>query len=168
MKKLWAPWRIEYILAPKDNKEECIFCEKPQKNEDRKNLILYRGNTVFVIMNLYPYNNAHIMVVPYRHVDNTQALTRDELSEMMQVTDASMAILKEKMKAQGFNFGANIGLAGGAGIEEHIHFHIVPRWIGDTNFMPVLGHTKVQVQGLQDSYDSLKPLFDKIDLAQED
>ncbi|NQV36886.1 MAG: HIT domain-containing protein [Candidatus Marinimicrobia bacterium] len=168
MKKLWAPWRMEYILAPKDNKDECIFCSKPPNHNDRDNLILYRGEFVFVIMNLYPYNNGHIMVVPYRHVDNTQALRKAELSEMMQVADASMAILKEKMKAQGFNFGANIGSAGGAGIEEHIHFHIVPRWIGDTNFMPVIGHTKVQVQGLQDSYDSLKPQFDNIDLTQED
>ncbi len=168
MDKLWAPWRIEYILAPRDENQGCIFCEKPEENSDRDNLILYRGEMVFVVMNLYPYNNAHMMVVPYRHVDNTQDLTNDELGEIMVVADASMAILKRKMKVQGFNFGANIGAAGGAGIAEHIHFHIVPRWSGDTNFMPVIGHTKVQVQGLLDTYDMLKPLFDQLEIAREE
>ncbi len=168
MDKLWAPWRMEYILAPKDAGDGCVFCSNSQAGKDRENLILYRGKTVFVIMNLYPYNNAHLMVVPYRHVDNTQKLTPDELSEMMQVADASMEILKKKMSAQGFNFGANIGSAAGAGIEEHIHFHIVPRWVGDTNFMPVLGHTKVLVQGLLDSYDSLRPYFDELVLTKEE
>ena len=160
MKKLWAPWRIEYIRSPKEN--GCIFCDKPAGDNDREDLILYRGEKVFILMNLYPYNNAHLMIAPYIHVDNTEELDADTYKEIMVLADQSMAILKETMDAQGFNFGANIGAVSGAGIEEHIHFHIVPRWAGDTNFMPVLGHTKVEVQGLQECYDLLRPHFDCI------
>ena len=160
MKKLWAPWRIEYIRSPKE--DGCIFCDKPAGDNDREDLILYRGEKVFILMNLYPYNNAHLMLAPYIHVDNTEKLDTDTYKEIMVLADQSMAILKETMDAQGFNFGANIGAAAGAGIEEHIHFHIVPRWAGDTNFMPVLGHTKVEVQGLQECYDLLRPHFDRI------
>ena len=160
MKKLWAPWRIEYIRSPKE--DGCIFCDKPAGDNDREDLILYRGEKVFILMNLYPYNNAHLMIAPYIHVDNTEELDADTYKEIMVLADQSMAILKETMDAQGFNFGANIGAAAGAGIEDHIHFHIVPRWAGDTNFMPVLGHTKVEVQGLQECYDLLRPPFDRI------
>tara|TARA_B000000460_G_scaffold248460_1_gene226087 strand:- start:66 stop:560 length:495 start_codon:yes stop_codon:yes gene_type:complete len=160
MKKLWAPWRIEYIRSPKEN--GCIFCDKPAGDNEREDLILYHGEKVFILMNLYPYNNAHLMIAPYIHVDNTEELDADTYKEIMVLADQSMAILKETMDAQGFNFGANIGAAAGAGIEEHIHFHIVPRWAGDTNFMPVLGHTKVEVQGLQECYDLLRPHFDCI------
>jgi len=160
MKKLWAPWRIEYIRSPKE--DGCIFCDKPAGDNEREDLILYRGEKVFILMNLYPYNNAHLMIAPYIHVDNTEELDVDTYKEIMVLADQSMAILKETMDAQGFNFGANIGAAAGAGIEEHIHFHIVPRWAGDTNFMPVLGHTKVEVQGLQECYDLLRPHFDRI------
>lgn len=160
MKKLWAPWRIEYIRSPKE--DGCIFCDKPAGDDEREDLILYLGEKVFILMNLYPYNNAHLMIAPYIHVDNTEELDADTYKEIMVLADQSMAILKETMDAQGFNFGANIGAAAGAGIEEHIHFHIVPRWAGDTNFMPVLGHTKVEVQGLQECYDLLRPHFDCI------
>ena len=160
MKKLWAPWRIEYIRSPKE--DGCIFCDKPAGDNDREDLILYRGEKAFILMNLYPYNNAHLMIAPYIHVDNTEELDADTYKEIMVLADQSMAILKETMDAQGFNFGANIGAAAGAGIEDHIHFHIVPRWAGDTNFMPVLGHTKVEVQGLQECYDLLRPHFDCI------
>ena len=160
MKKLWAPWRIEYIRSPKE--DGCILCDKPAGDNDREYLNLYRGEKVFILMNLYPYNNAHLMIAPYIHVDNTEELDADTYKEIMVLADQSMAILKETMDAQGFNFGANIGAAAGAGIEEHIHFHIVPRWAGDTNFMPVLGHTKVEVQGLQECYDLLRPHFDCI------
>ncbi|NOZ75730.1 MAG: HIT domain-containing protein [FCB group bacterium] len=162
MKKLWAPWRMEYILAPKEKNEECIFCEKPQRNRDREDLILHRGKNAFVIMNKYPYNNAHLMIVPYRHTESTADLERETLAEILELADKTMTILKRKMRAEGFNFGANIGAAAGAGIEEHIHFHILPRWVGDTNFMPVIGHTKVLVQGLLETYDDLKPEFDQL------
>mgnify|MGYP000200409649 FL=1 len=160
MKKLWAPWRIEYIRSPKE--DGCIFCDKPAGDNDREDLILYRGEKVFILMNLYPYNNAHLMLAPYIHVDNTKELDADTYKEIMVLADQSMAILKETIDAQGFNFGANIGPVAGAGIEDHIHFHIVPRWAGDTNFMPVLGPTKVEVQGLQECYDLLRPHFDRI------
>ncbi|MBT3732973.1 MAG: HIT domain-containing protein [Candidatus Marinimicrobia bacterium] len=160
MEKLWAPWRMDYVRSPKE--KGCVFCTKPAKDEDQDSLILARGKNVFVLMNLYPYNNAHLLVVPYRHVNNTQKLSHEILSEMMWFVDRSMRILKEKVSAEGFNFGANIGSAGGAGIEEHIHFHVVPRWTGDTNFMPVLGETKVQVSGLQETYDLLKPAFNQL------
>ncbi len=160
MKRLWAPWRIDYIRSPKE--KGCVFCDKPKQNDDRSSLILARGKLSYVLMNLYPYNNAHLMVTPYIHESNTQALPSETLNEIMWLADKSMEILKEKLSAEGFNFGANIGSAGGAGIEEHIHFHIVPRWSGDTNFMPVLGHTKVQVQGLEDTYDHLLPAFNQL------
>ncbi|MBT3299692.1 MAG: HIT domain-containing protein, partial [Candidatus Marinimicrobia bacterium] len=119
MEKLWAPWRMDYVRSPKE--KGCVFCTKPAKDEDQDSLILARGKNVFVLMNLYPYNNAHLLVVPYRHVNNTQKLSHEILSEMMWFVDRSMRILKEKVSAEGFNFGANIGSAGGAGIEEHIH-----------------------------------------------
>ncbi len=164
MKKLWAPWRIEYIRSPKE--DGCIFCDKPKRNNDRDDLILYRGKTCFVLMNLYPYNNAHLLIAPYSHVDNMQEFDKEAYCEIVELADRSMDILKETMDAQGFNFGANIGAAAGAGIEEHIHFHLVPRWVGDTNFMPVLGHTKVLVDGLLESYDFLKPYFDKIQIKE--
>lgn len=158
--KLWAPWRIEYIKAPKD--EGCIFCEKPQQGDDREMLILYRGKSSFIMMNLYPYNNAHLMFAPYKHVDDPRNLSIDTKTEIIVLVDHAMTILRRGMGAEGFNFGVNIGKAAGAGIEEHIHYHLVPRWIGDTNFMPVIGHTKTVVEGLKETYDFLKPEFDKI------
>ena len=154
---LWAPWRIEYILAPKA--EGCIFCDKPKQDQDPENLILYRGHHCFVIMNFYPYNNGHIMIVPYRHIDNITALNADENSEIMKLLQESTRILKQVMHPDGFNIGMNLGRVAGAGIDEHIHFHIVPRWNGDTNFMPVTGHTKVNSQGLRESWQALEPHF---------
>lgn len=159
--RLWAPWRIDYIKAPKE--EGCIFCDKPKSNNDRESLILYRGPSAFVLMNLYPYNNGHLMSVPYAHESDPLNIDSNTKSEIMEIADRSMEILKRVMNPQGFNFGANIGEAGGAGIADHLHYHIVPRWGGDTNFMPVLGHTKTVVEGLEETYDSLKPEFDKID-----
>lgn len=159
MNKLWAPWRIEYIRQPKD--DGCIFCDKPQNGDDREMLILHRGEFSFVLMNLYPYNNSHLMIAPYEHVDDPLQISSETKSEIMALTDQSMTIIKKLMNPDGFNFGANFGAAAGAGIEEHFHYHLVPRWRGDTNFMPVMGHTKVMVHGLQESYDELKPEFDR-------
>ena len=113
-------------------------------------------------MNLYPYNNAHLLITPYNHVDTTDQLDIDTLNEIIWFANESMIIMKKNLNTDGYNFGANIGAAGGAGIEDHIHFHVVPRWNGDTNFMPVIGETKVQVQGLQETYNELKIHFDKI------
>lgn len=123
---LWAPWRIEYIKAPED--EGCIFCDKPQLDDDRDALILYRGDNSFVMMNLYPYNNAHLMFAPYTHLDDPTALPVKVKTEIMILVDHAIAILKRRLQPEGFNFGINIGKAAGAGIEEHVHYHLVPRW----------------------------------------
>ena len=160
MDRLWAPWRIDYIKSEKE--KGCIFCDKPAEGDDHSMLILYRGENSFVIMNLYPYNNGHLMIAPYQHTDSTHELNSSSRSEIMELADQIMKIQKNIMNADGFNYGANIGYSGGAGIADHIHFHIVPRWTGDTNFMPVLGHTKVQMQGLQETYNDLRPHFDKL------
>jgi len=160
MNKLWAPWRIGYIRTPKQ--DGCIFCTKSEKNDDRDNLVLYRGESSFVLMNLYPYSNGHLMIAPYQHTSKTSELNKKTNLEIMNIANHSMGILKLVMKAEGFNFGANLGKVAGAGIEEHLHYHIVPRWAGDTNFMPVIGHTNVLVEGLQETWDMLKNHFKKI------
>ena len=162
MDNLWSPWRMEYIRAKENKDEGCVFCIKSNENDDRDNLVLFRGKTSFVLMNYYPYNNGHIMVCPYNHVEETESLSKESLTEIMELADKSMKIFRNTIKAQGFNFGANIGVSGGAGIADHIHFHVVPRWVGDTNFMPVFSHTKVMVDGLLETYDKLKIEFDKL------
>ena len=152
---------MEYIRNKEDKNKGCVFCSKSKQKNDRDNLVLFRGSSSFIIMNLYPYNNGHIMVCPYKHIDTTKSLSNSSMTEIMMLADRSMEIFRNVMDAQGFNFGANIGVSGGAGIADHIHFHVVPRWVGDTNFMPVVGHTKVMVDGLFETYDKLKPEFDK-------
>ena len=160
MDRLWAPWRIEYIKAEKE--EGCIFCNKSNSSNDRESLILYRGNLCFVIINLYPYNNGHLMVVPYKHESDTLKIDMKTKLEVLTLADKSIEILTEQMNPNGFNFGANIGEAGGAGIVDHLHYHLVPRWNGDTNFMPIIGETKIVVQSLKEIYDNLRPEFAKI------
>ncbi|MBT3519311.1 MAG: HIT domain-containing protein [Candidatus Marinimicrobia bacterium] len=158
MKRLWAPWRMDYIQSPKE--DGCIFCLKTESKNDRDNLVLFRGKESFILMNLYPYTNGHLMISPYCHTNETNNLSDSCNLEIMTLANKSMSIMKKTMKAEGFNFGVNIGKAGGAGIEEHLHYHIVPRWSGDTNFMPLIGHTKVMVEGLKETWDNLKPHFD--------
>jgi len=155
---------MEFIRRKKkSDKQGCVFCNKSkEKDNDKDNLVLFRGKESFVLMNLYPYNNGHLMVTPYKHVNSIQLLSKSCMNEIMKLSDKSMRIINKKLKSEGFNFGANIGNAGGAGIEDHIHFHIVPRWIGDTNFMPAIGQTKVMVGGLTETYDDLKSNFDKL------
>lgn len=161
MDYLWAPWRMEYILAPKP--QGCIFCEKPHQNRDRENLILLRAKSCFVIMNYYPYNNGHLMIVPYRHLAHLHDLAEPEQREMMAVLTRCSEVLSRAMKPEGLNIGMNLGKTAGAGIDDHLHFHIVPRWNGDTNYMPIVGHTRVLPQGLYETWDQLKPLFDDAD-----
>ncbi len=165
MDKLWAPWRMEYILQEKP--QGCIFCDKPKENRDRENLILHRGAHTFVIMNFYPYNNGHLMVVPYRHTADVAGLNAAEQRELMQLLGVCTSILSKTMSAQGFNIGMNLGRVAGAGVDDHLHFHIVPRWNGDTNFMPVTGHTKVLSEGLMESWDALVTHFAKLPVAPE-
>ena len=165
MDNLWAPWRMQYVRAPKKNTEE-TFLKKLEDGNDEENLVLFRGEHSFVCMNLYPYNNGHIMILPNNIVEKPEDLDDVTQFEIMKIASLSMKIIREKMNAEGFNFGANIGASAGAGIAEHLHFHIVPRWKGDTNFMPVIGNTKVNVQGLKDTYVMLRPLFENMDLSQ--
>ncbi len=153
MKRLWAPWRIEYIKKPKE--KECLFCRVIKEDNDRENLVLYRGKHGFIILNKYPYNNGHLMVAPYKHIATPLDLDAEEDVDLAYLVKLCMKILTETMKPQGFNIGANIGKAAGAGIEDHYHIHIVPRWMGDTNFMPIISDTKVIVEYLYDTYDNL-------------
>ncbi|MBS3917316.1 MAG: HIT domain-containing protein [Deltaproteobacteria bacterium] len=156
MKHLWAPWRMDYILRRKE--KGCIFCLHPRCDGDRDNLILYRGNHAFVMMNRYPYNNGHLMVVPRRHCIDLESLNHFESKELFELLSASIRVLKKSLSPEGFNIGVNIGKVGGAG-EDHIHFHIVPRWPGDTNFMPILGETKIVPEYLSNTYQRLHSAF---------
>ena len=157
MKQLWAPWRMEYVKSEKS--DECIFCSLPKANEDTKNYILHRGQSAFIIMNIFPYNSAHVMVSPFRHIACLTAQNADESKEMNSLTLKAIEILRAVINPEGFNVGYNIGKAAGAGYDEHIHCHIVPRWTGDTNFMPVLGETKVHPEHLKTTYKKLLPHF---------
>ena len=151
---------MEYVSSSSLSND--VFLDALETEDDRDSLILYRGSLSFIIMNLYPYNNGHLMVVPYRKALSMVDLAPDELKEIMDISQRSMKIIQNILNADGFNFGVNIGKCSGAGIDNHIHFHIVPRWNGDNNFMPVVGNTKVIVQGLLDTYDALFPSFKKI------
>lgn len=164
MDKIYAPWRYKYIKETVSNNSDdtCLFCEVVKEQNDKENLILYRGERNYVIINRYPYNNGHLMVIPYRHIQDIGKLDDEENLEAMKLLSYSIRILKDKFSAEGFNIGLNIGRIAGAGIAGHIHFHIVPRWSGDTNFMPVLTDTKVISQGLEESWDILKSGFDEI------
>jgi len=157
METLWAPWRIQYIEQPKP--AGCIFCDKPSEDRDRENLILLRADTCFVIMNFYPYNNGHLMVVPFRHTSDISNLTDGERVEMMQLLATCKDVLTQTMSPHAFNIGMNLGEIAGAGVKDHLHFHIVPRWRGDTNFMPILGHTKVVSEGLAQTWEKLNSQF---------
>ena len=163
MDKLWAPWRIDYIRNDMQNRDGCFFCDYQDDEEnDRENLVLYRGKYNMVLLNYYPYNNGHLMVAPYIHTGSLSDLDAETKLEMMELVDVSCRIMREKMSAEGFNVGLNIGAIAGAGVDDHLHMHIVPRWKGDTNFMPVLGHTKVISEGLQATWDNLIDGFNKI------
>ncbi len=156
MKYLWAPWRMDYILEEK--KKGCIFCKKPMEKKDKENLILFQSDDAFVIMNKFPYNNGHLMVVPKRHCIDLDQLSDEEFQEISYLLRASTQVLKECLHPHGFNIGMNIGKVGGAG-EEHVHFHIVPRWKGDINFMPVLSETKIIPEYLEKTYLKLHSAF---------
>jgi len=160
METLWAPWRIEYILSKKP--PGCIFCDKPAENSDEKNLILFRGRYNFIIMNAFPYNNGHMMVVPYRHTSSLSGWSDEERLEFLELADLGVELLKRVMRPDGFNLGINMGLVAGAGVAAHIHFHIVPRWNGDTNFMPVLSDTRVISEHLEATYFKLKRALDEM------
>jgi ATP adenylyltransferase len=155
VKKLWAPWRSRYIRNLDKKTKVCVFCVKPRQKKDRKNYIIRRGRYCYAILNIYPYNNGHVMVNPYRHGADLSRLRPEEILEMMQLVCEIQEKLRKKMKAAGFNIGLNIGRDGGAGFN-HLHMHIIPRWRGDTNFMPILTNTKVVSESLGAVYNLLK------------
>jgi len=159
-KTLWAPWRMEYILSEKSG--DCILCLDKDKSNDKKRLVLYRSSQSFVILNRYPYNNGHLMVAPLAHIANIEDLNSEASLDMFQLLQESIKILRTCLKADGFNIGINIGRVGGAGVEEHLHIHLVPRWNGDTNFMAVLNDVRIMPEYLEDSYNKLYPYFEKL------
>ena len=159
--RIWAPWRLAYVKdASKDVEQGCIFCAKPGEGDDRGNLIVHRGERCFVILNLYPYTNGHLMIAPFEHVGAIQELPAETTVEMMALAQRAIEVLEAKYEPHGFNVGFNQGRVAGAGVEHHIHMHVVPRWGGDTNFMPVLGDTRVMPQTVEQSYQTLKGTFD--------
>ncbi len=150
-----APWREAFILGKKE--KGCIFCRRIKRKKDRADLILYRGEKNFVILNLYPYTSGHLMVVPCRHIALLSDLTPDESAEMMGLAARAIQGMKKALSPEGFNLGMNLGRAAGAGVAGHLHLHLVPRWAGDANFMPVVGKTQIFSVGLQKIYDLLYP-----------
>ena len=158
--RIWAPWRLAYVTdAAKDNEEECIFCAKPAQDSDAENLIVHRGERCFVMLNLFPYTNGHLMIAPYEHTATLPELDADTVAELMALAQRGMSLLEDEYSPHGYNVGFNQGRVAGAGFEHHIHMHVVPRWGGDTNFMPVLADTRVMPQSLEESYAALANRF---------
>jgi ATP adenylyltransferase len=162
MERLWTPWRMEYIksAATSDEDEGCIFCDLPKEDDDEHTLILGRGRTAFVILNRFPYNPGHLMVAPYRHEGDLVELKDEELAETSELVRESVRVLRDAWEPSGFNVGMNLGRVAGAGVPGHVHWHVVPRWDGDSNFMPVIGQTKVLPELLDESYAKLRPAFE--------
>ncbi len=159
MKTVWAPWRIEYILS--DKEESCIFCDALSKNDD---LTLFKGEITMAMMNKYPYINGHILVAPVRHLSALDQLNSEETQSLLITVEKSVSIIKKAMNPDGFNVGLNLGKVAGAGVEEHLHFHIVPRWFGDTNALTVLADVRVIPEHLQTTYNNLKVYFDRLEI----
>ncbi|MBI4211588.1 MAG: HIT domain-containing protein [Deltaproteobacteria bacterium] len=163
MNKVWAPWRMDFIEDVRGKSPtECVFCDILKHNVDREKLILHHGTLASVVMNKYPYTNGHLLVMPKRHIAELHDLTRDEHAEMMALMAASIPILRNVLGAQGINCGLNLGKVAGAGILDHVHFHIVPRWVGDSNFFPVIAETRSIPEYVQKTYDRLIGEFQKM------
>jgi ATP adenylyltransferase len=160
MERLWAPWRSAYVTSSGDTDNGCIFCGI--SGPDRDELILVRGRVSFVILNLYPYNNGHLMVVPNRHVANLASTTEDEREELMRLTRHAEIAVNEAYTPQGINIGINLGRPAGAGVLDHLHIHLVPRWNGDTNFMTVIGEVRVLPEDLGTTAKRLRPIFERL------
>lgn len=160
MSYLWTPWRMPYLRGEEPLPEECLFCIKPT-GEDTEAHILHRGALCYVILNRFPYNNGHLMVVPYAHVPTLETLNAPTATELMLLVQRSLSVLREAYNPQGFNVGVNIGEAAGAGVVGHVHLHVVPRWSGDSNYMTAIGQTRVIPEWLEQTYARLRPLFDR-------
>jgi ATP adenylyltransferase len=157
--RLWSPWRMQYIQAATEEQGGCIFCDLPPKGDDAAVLILARGDHAFVVLNSFPYNPGHVMVAPFRHTGDLEGLREEELADVDALVKRSVRALREEMEPHGFNVGMNLGRVAGAGIPDHLHTHVVPRWNGDTNFMPVVGETRVLPELLEETYRKLAPRF---------
>ena len=156
--RIWAPWRLRYVKDAKHT-DDCVFCAKPDLGDDRDALIVHRGSSCFVILNLYPYTSGHLMVAPFEHLGKLQDIDPETTAEMLVLAQGAMTRMEEVYEPEGFNVGINQGRVAGAGVEGHIHLHVVPRWAGDNNYMPVLADTRVMPQSLEESYDALRGGF---------
>ncbi len=159
MNRIWSPWRMEYIQAATAEPEGCIFCDLPAAGDDAAARVLRRSAHGFVLLNTFPYNPGHLMVAPFRHIGDVESLTPEELVDLGRLLQISVRALREEMAPQGFNIGMNLGRTAGAGIPDHLHWHVVPRWNGDTNFMPVVGQTRVLPELLEETFRKLAPRF---------
>jgi len=157
--RLWAPWRLDYIRGP--GPEECIFCRAMSGSggDDEANLVVHRGRRCFLLLNAFPYTSGHVMIAPFEHVPSIEALDPPALTELMTLSQRALAALRESYRPEGFNLGINQGKVAGAGIEDHVHLHVVPRWGGDTNFMTAVGDARVLPQTLEDSWAELRERF---------
>ena len=162
MDYIWSPWRMEYISRSDQKTSRCIFCDALQDNKDPENFIVHRASQGFVILNRYPYTSGHLMVVPYAHQSSFDILESETRAELMELMAHAVKVLGDLYNPAGFNVGANIGTAAGAGVTGHIHFHVLPRWIGDTNFMTTLASTRVLPEPLEDTYTKLRSRWDEL------
>jgi ATP adenylyltransferase len=164
LQRLWAPWRMVYILGNQEEKRAggCVFCDKLAEDRDAENYVVWRGTHCAIVLNLYPYNNGHLMVIPYAHMPSLEDLPAEVQAEMMVTVSKSLRLLRRTMQPDGFNIGVNIGSAAGAGVESHVHIHVVPRWAGDTNFMLVLAETRVIPEWLDDTYANLRVALENL------
>jgi len=160
---LYSPWRLDYLLSEKD--KGCIFCHKPDACDDARHLILHRSSHCYVIMNLYPYNNGHLMVVPFQHVPSLSGLSTTVLQDLFHTVQLTEQVLFSVYHCEGMNIGINIGKAAGAGVDEHVHVHLVPRWAGDGNFMSVIGGERVIPEAFEDAYTRLKAAFEEMNCS---
>lgn len=159
--RLWAPWRRPYIESG-GSSDDCIFCSKPALGDDEKALIAHRGERCFVMLNAFPYNPGHVMVAPFEHTARLQDLDEPTSAELMGLAQRSLRALEDAYSPEGFNIGLNLGKIAGAGVADHVHLHVVPRWAGDTNFMPVVGDTRVISEGLDESYRTIRDALSKL------
>ncbi|MEX0993754.1 MAG: HIT domain-containing protein [Solirubrobacterales bacterium] len=159
--RIWAPWRLDYVKSDKSG--ECIFCAKPARDDDDEGLIAHRGERCFVILNAFPYTNGHLMVSPYEHVGRIEQLDEATANELMSLAQRCVRALELAYGPQGYNLGANLGSVAGAGVEHHVHMHVVPRWKGDTNFMPVVGDVRVLPEELGDTLRNIREAFAKLE-----
>ncbi len=161
MRHIWSPWRMTYIKSVKDKEIGCVFCRALEQEDSAENLIVHRGKSAFVILNRFPYTSGHLMVLPFAHVARLDAVDADTRSEIMELVNKGSQVLESVYGPEGFNLGANLGSAAGAGIEEHVHLHVVPRWVGDTNFMSTVGETRVLPEELAESWAQILAAWKK-------